>query len=60
MHLQVPKNLLSIGQATNNGLTIEFNENRAMIHLYKDKTKAIVYSKQGHLYLVTADRSVIN
>ena len=52
----VAKHLLSVGQATNNGLTIEFTENRAMIHLHKGKSKAIVCPKQGHLYLVVAGK----
>ena len=50
----VAKHLLSVGQATNNGLTIEFTENRAMIHLPKGKSKAIICPKQGHLYVVAA------
>ena len=50
----VAKHLLSVGQATNNGLTIEFIENWAMIHLHKGKGKAIVCPKQGHLYPVAA------
>ena len=48
----VAKHLPSFGQATNNGMTIECTENRAMIHLPKGKSKAIVCPKQGHLYPV--------
>ena len=51
------KHLLPVGRATNNGLTIEFTENRAMIHLHKNKSKAIVCPKQGHIYPGAARQS---
>ena len=35
----VAKHLRSVGQATNNGLTNEFTEIRAMIHLHKARAK---------------------
>ena len=53
----VTKHLLSVGQATNKGMTIEFTDNRAMIHLQKDKIKAIVCPKQGHIYPGAARQS---
>ena len=44
------KHLLSIGQATYNGMTIEFPKTWTMTHLHKGKGKAIVCLEQGHLY----------
>ena len=56
----VAKHLLSVGQATNNGLTIEFTENRAMIHLHKGKSKAIVCPRPSISCGNETNRSIAN